>query len=54
MKEISEKIKLLLRDRELKRKLIFTLVIFFIFRVFAFLPVPAIDLVQLKQLFAST
>jgi preprotein translocase subunit SecY len=53
MKEISEKIKLLLRDRELKRKLIFTLVIFFIFRVFAFLPVPAIDLVQLKQLFAS-
>ncbi|MEO6508904.1 MAG: preprotein translocase subunit SecY [Patescibacteria group bacterium] len=53
MKEISEKLKLLLRDRELKRKLLFTLFIFFVFRVFAFLPVPAIDLAKLKELFAT-
>ncbi len=53
MKEISDKIKLLFRDKELKRKLLFTLFIFLVFRVFAFLPVPAIDLVRLKTLFAQ-
>ncbi len=53
MKEIREKINLLLRDRELKRKLLFTLFIFLVFRVFAFLPVPAIDLVKLRALFAQ-
>lgn len=53
MKEISEKIKLLLKDRELKRKVLFTLFIFFIFRLFAFLPVPAIDLDKLRELFTQ-
>lgn len=53
MKEIKEKIKLLLRDPELKRKLIFTFFIFFAFRVFAFLPVPTVDLVKLRGLFAQ-
>ena len=53
MKEISDKIKLLLRDPQLKRKTLFTLFIFFVFRIFAFLPVPAIDLPKLKALFAE-
>jgi len=53
MKEISDKIKLLLRDPQLKRKTFFTLFIFLAFRIFAFLPVPAIDLPKLKDLFAQ-
>ncbi|NMB84516.1 preprotein translocase subunit SecY [Candidatus Roizmanbacteria bacterium] len=53
MKDIEEKLQLLLRDEQLKRKLLFTLLIFFAFRVFAFLPVPAIDLNRLKVLFSQ-
>lgn len=53
MKEIREKIKLLLADPQLKKKLLFTLFIFFVFRIFAFLPVPAIDLTRLRILFAQ-
>ncbi|MCL4374371.1 preprotein translocase subunit SecY [Patescibacteria group bacterium] len=53
MKEIREKINLLLRDPQLKRKTIFTLFLFFAFRVFAFLPVPAIDLPRLQALFSQ-
>lgn len=53
MKEIKEKIKLLLNDKELKRKLVFTLFIFFVFRVFAFMPVPAINLDKLRLLFSQ-
>ena len=52
-KKISEKISLLFKDPDVKRKIFFTLFIFFAFRVFAFLPVPAIDLAKLKSLFAQ-
>ena len=51
MKEITEKIKMLFRDPQLKRKIIFTVFIFLVFRIFAFLPVPAIDLPKLRTLF---
>lgn len=53
MKKIREKIQLLLNDRELKRKLIFTLVLFLIYRTFAFLPIPAINLRELRSLFSQ-
>lgn len=53
MKEITEKLKLLFRDEALKKKTLFTLGLFLVFRIFAFLPVPAIDLIRLKTLFAS-
>lgn len=39
--------------RELRRKLLFTFLIFFVFRLFAHLPVPAVDILRLKQLFAG-
>src|SRR3990167_10690626 len=51
MKEITDKIKMLFRDPQLKRKIIFTVFIFLVFRIFAFLPVPAIDLPKLRTLF---
>src|SRR3990167_3179976 len=53
MEKIREKVQLFLKDPELKRKAIFTLFIFFVFRLFAFLPVPAIHFDKLKSLFAQ-
>lgn len=53
LKKIKEKISLLFRDPVIKRKIIFTMMIFLFFRIFAFLPVPAIDIAKLKALFAS-
>jgi len=52
-KKIIEKINLLLKDPQLKRKLIFTLFIFLAFRIFAFTPVPSINLVKLRTLFSQ-
>lgn len=37
---------------ELRKRIIFTALIFFVFRVFAHIPVPGVDLVALKQLFS--
>ncbi len=54
MRDIVKKVKSLFRDPELKRKILFTLFIFFAFRVFAFLPVPAIQFDRLKALFAQS
>ena len=38
---------------ELRKRIIFTAMIFFVFRLFAHIPVPGIDLVALKQLFSQ-
>lgn len=54
MKDVLKKLQLLVKDAELKRKTLFTLGIFLAFRVFAFLPVPAIDLERLRELFAQS
>lgn len=54
MKEIVEKLKLLVNDPELKRKTIFTLFIFLAFRIFAFMPVSVINLSRLKLLFSQS
>lgn len=53
MKYILEKLKLLLEDPQLKRKTIISLFLFLCFRVFAFLPVPAIDLNRLRLIFSQ-
>ena len=53
IKKIFEKINILIKDPELKRKLLFTLFIFLAFRFFAFLPVPSINLVKLRALFSQ-
>ncbi len=41
------------RLKDLRGKILFTAFIFFIFRVFAQVPVPGVDVASLKQLFAS-
>lgn len=53
MKDIIEKLRLLFKDPELKRKTLFTLFIILIFRIFAFLPVPTIDFAKLRVLFSQ-
>jgi len=53
MNKILEKIRLLLNDPKLKKKIIFTLLIFLFFRIFAFLPVPVINLTKLRVLFSQ-
>ncbi|MEK7573704.1 MAG: preprotein translocase subunit SecY [Patescibacteria group bacterium] len=41
------------RTPEVRKKIIFTAAIFVIFRIFAHIPVPGVDVAQLKELFAS-
>lgn len=54
MKDSFSKLKLLFKDPLLKRKTLITLGIILIFRIFAYLPVPAIDLEKLKEIFAQS
>lgn len=54
MKQITDKIKSILRDPALKKKIIFTFFIFMIFRIFAFVPVPAVDLAKLRVFFSKS
>jgi len=53
IKKIFEKIKIFLADPHFKKKSFFTLLIFFFFRIFAFLPVPAINLTRLRLIFSQ-
>ncbi|MEK7633311.1 MAG: preprotein translocase subunit SecY [Patescibacteria group bacterium] len=53
IKKIIGKINVLLKDPELKRKVLFTLFIFLAFRFFAFLPVSVINLEKLRSLFSE-
>jgi len=54
MKSVIQRLKMLVSDPVLKRKFIFTFALFFVFRVFAFLPIPAVNLARLKDLFAQS
>jgi len=40
--------------RDLRGKILFTAFIFLIFRIFAFIPVPGVDIVSLKRLFSES
>lgn len=54
MKESIQKLRLLINDPQLRRKTIITLLLILVFRVFAFLPVPAIDLERLRTIFEQS
>lgn len=53
MENWLDKIKSLFSDADLRKKLIFTGFILFIYRVFAFLPVSSINLTKLRLLFSQ-
>jgi preprotein translocase subunit SecY len=54
MKSVQEELKKIFSDPLLKKKILFTFLILLFFRVFAFLPVPAVNLTSLKALFAQS
>lgn len=53
MKQLQSLFSTLRSNRELQRKLWFTLIIFLVFRLLAHIPVPSVDIAQLQQLFAN-
>jgi len=48
------KLTLALRDKELRKKILFTFFIITVFRIFAFIPVPVVDRTALQTLFGSS
>lgn len=53
MPNFYKTIKLALQTPDLKRKILFTAFIFLVFRIFAHIPIPGVDTLKLRQLFAS-
>lgn len=53
LKNTLQKIRAILENTELRRKLLFTAAIFLIFRLLAHIPVPGVDVTQLQQLFSG-
>ncbi len=43
----------ILKVKDLRKKILFTLFIFFVFRIFAQVPVPGVDVVSLKRIFSE-
>jgi len=53
MKNIFSIFRSSFKTPEVRRKILFTAAIFIVFRIFAHIPVPGVDVAQLKALFAS-
>lgn len=53
LEKILAKIQAIFSNQQLKKKLLFTLAIFVVSRVLTHVPVPIVDVIQLKYLFAS-
>lgn len=54
MNNILDPVKKIFKAPELKRKVLFTLFIFFVFRIFAHVPIPGVNVTALKNLFAKS
>jgi preprotein translocase subunit SecY len=53
VQKIQQKLKQIFQNKELRKKLLFTAAIFFVYRLLANIPLPAIDVERLGQLFDS-
>ena len=53
MKRIIEFIQNIFATPQVRKKVLFTAIIFFIFRLLAHIPVPGVDIIQLKSIFAG-
>lgn len=42
------------KTRELRKKILFTALIFLIFRIFAYIPIPGVNLLKLRELFSQS
>lgn len=54
MQNVLTKLATIIRTKELRRKLLFTAIIFLVFRWLAHIPVPGVDVTQLRSIFASS
>lgn len=54
MQRLQHFLKTLVSHKELRKKLLFTAGIFLVFRLLAHIPVPAVDVLQLRSIFASS
>jgi len=54
VQKIQQKLKQIFQNKELRKKLLFTAAIFFVYRLLASIPLPAIDVERLGQLFDSS
>lgn len=54
MQRLQHLLKTVVSNKELRNKLLFTAGIFFVFRLLAHIPVPAVDVTQLRTIFASS
>src|SRR3989338_8649691 len=54
MNKYLQSIKNAFKSPEIKKKLLFTAFIFAVFRIFAYTPLPGVDLVRLKDLFSKS
>src|SRR3989338_5509257 len=54
MNKYLQSIKNAFKSPEIKKKLLFTAFIFAVFRIFAYTPLPGVDLVRLKDLFRQS
>ncbi len=54
MQKATALIRNIFRTKELRRKLLFTIAILFFFRLLAHIPVPSVDIAQLRTLFAGS
>jgi preprotein translocase subunit SecY len=52
-KKFSEKLRLLVRDRILRKKVLFVLGALLVFRLLAAIPIPGVDTVALQQFFSK-
>ncbi len=53
MNKTIEFIKVIFREKDIRAKVLFTFFIIFVFRFFAFIPVPVVDLQRLRILFSQ-
>ncbi len=53
MNQITSLLQRMFSNREIRKKILFTAAIFMVFRFLAHVPVPAVNLVQLRSIFAS-
>src|SRR3972149_3408019 len=54
MSEILRPLIASFKTPELRKKILFTLGVFVVFRLFAHVPIPGVDAVKLKELFAGS
>jgi preprotein translocase subunit SecY len=53
MTDILEPLKIAFKTKELRKKIVFTFFVFFVFRLFAHIPIPGVDTLKLKALFST-